>query len=32
MLILGISTTTKTSSVALYDEKMGLLGEVTIDI
>lgn len=32
MLILGISTTTKTSSVALYDEKMGLLGEITIDI
>mgnify|MGYP003544781952 CR=1 FL=1 len=32
MLILGISTTTKTGSVALFDDKKGLLGEITVDI
>jgi tRNA threonylcarbamoyladenosine biosynthesis protein TsaB len=32
MLILGISTTTKTGSIALYDENKGLLGEITVDI
>ena len=32
MLILGISTTTKTGSVALFDDEKGLLGEITVDI
>ena len=32
MLILGISATTKTGSIALYDEEKGLLGEITVDI
>ena len=32
MLILGISATTKTGSIALYDDDRGLLGEVTVDI
>ena len=32
MLILGISATTKTGSIAIYDEDRGLLGEVTVDI
>ena len=32
MLILGISATTKTGSIALYDEDRGLLGEITVDI
>ena len=32
MLIFGISTTTKTSSVALYDTEKGLLGEITADV
>ena len=32
MLILGISTTTKTGSIALYDEVKGLLSEITVDI
>lgn len=32
MLVLGISTTTKTGSIALYDDDKGLLGEITVDI
>lgn len=32
MLTLGISTTTKTGSLALYDEDKGLLGEISVDI
>ena len=32
MLVLAIDTSTKVGSVALFDEKKGLLGEILINV